>query len=588
MAATKKIVVLLALLVIAAAVTYIVLYPRLTTKKGVHVYPVKGGFLVILDEPGYVIKAVVYDAATGEEVGYVDVGARVESFTVYANVTEGCKYKVEIVGEGFKYVVLVEYSPKPLTEITSLLLASRDKIVEDGAYYNVWTWREWRAAKASIAVSPKGDLAVVVTYDGKVIAFEIPTLKKLWEFSSPGAVMTHAVFSEDGKYVIVGEQSVNGYVYCLNAKTGEVVWKFRTADDLGGSPSDYRKPKVYYISVRGGVAYFSAARVVKVVVENVTKRVAYCVIYAVDIESGKLLWRFPKSGFLDSSYVPTVKASEHYVVFAVFWSYNSSETNPWKKGTVAVLDRETGKLLARFTIPPRDPFKYTTIWRGIDIDEQHSILAVLTGDARVIVVDLEKLVEKHVMSWDELRKAGAMKWIAYVADPIQIGEGAYIYTYGNTVKILRSRYLVVLTGLTYGLGTSTKPTLVHPNATSAFILDVEGKRLIARFRLGGIPTYYNNIDVSGDGKYLLVAVGHDWISASKNSSGVYIFDVSEIDKGRVELVAEYLSEGRCVAAAFVGTQYVLECESPINMAKSSEEPADIVGDYKAVLLALKP
>jgi outer membrane protein assembly factor BamB len=117
--------------------------------------------------------------------------------------------------------------------------------------------------------------------DDKVHALDAATGHERWSFFTGGPVRLAPTVWEGKVYV----GSDDGFVYCLNAANGDVVWKLRGGPNgerlLGHGRMISRWPIRTGVLVDGGIAYFGAGLFPY---ENVY-------LYAVDANSGRVVWR---------------------------------------------------------------------------------------------------------------------------------------------------------------------------------------------------------------------------------------------------------------------------------------------------------
>src|SRR5262249_9326027 len=70
-----------------------------------------------------------------------------------------------------------------------------------------------------------GDMLYVGTYGNEVLAIDWKNSKRLWAYTG-GAAAYHSSAAVTDKYVIVGSQ--DKHLHCIDRRTGEKVWAFRT------------------------------------------------------------------------------------------------------------------------------------------------------------------------------------------------------------------------------------------------------------------------------------------------------------------------------------------------------------------------
>jgi len=104
-----------------------------------------------------------------------------------------------------------------------------------------------------IAASPSlaGDMAYFGDYEGTVFGLNIRTRKIVWEIpgtAESGSVL--AVPAVGNNYVVIGNE--DKFLYCYNALTGKLIWKYRTNGRIVGS-AVVTKTKVLFTSMDGTV-----------------------------------------------------------------------------------------------------------------------------------------------------------------------------------------------------------------------------------------------------------------------------------------------------------------------------------------------
>jgi outer membrane protein assembly factor BamB len=110
-----------------------------------------------------------------------------------------------------------------------------------------------------------GDYAYVGDYDGRFSAVDLLGQKVSWVFENPQSnlpfIGSPSIY---GDHVFIGNQ--DKFVYCLNKRTGKLVWKYNTGGPVDASPVVAGK-KLLAASMRGD-------------------------LFLLDRESGKLEWTY--------------------------------------------------------------------------------------------------------------------------------------------------------------------------------------------------------------------------------------------------------------------------------------------------------
>ena len=175
-------------------------------------------------------------------------------------------------------------------------------------------------------------------------AADVPRLKLKWAFGFPGDLQSNAQSTIAGGRVFVG--SAGGIVYSLSAATGCVHWFFETGAPTRAAISVAR------IKTPAGMRYAAlfgdgAANA-----------------YAVDAETGKLLWKtkVETSPVARITGSPTFYEGRYYVPMAS--SEEGAGTTPTYecckfRGSVTALDASTGKIIWQTYTIPEVPFQTT-------------------------------------------------------------------------------------------------------------------------------------------------------------------------------------------------------------------------------------
>ena len=392
-------------------------------------------------------------------------------------------------------------------------------------------------------------------------------------------------WSESSRYLVVGEQCVEAKILVYDVNEKKLVWSYDVSQDIGkGDPkaSRWKWPTVYYVEVRNGVVYAVACRSIP---KPYTK---ICKVYAFDLKSGKLLWKAPSEGYIDTC-VPYFKVSPDGKYLAgVTWYYVGEK---WRGGTLFLIDTSSGKIVKTFYPGLRPPFRRAGSWKGLTwLDDEH--IAYVLDDGRLYILsvpDLEVVYSTNVTT--------PMPALVIPRKSTNTTQG-YVYAYAGYAYAVRfSSYtiLIVRTSNTYGLtaaGKSATPTINHPDALSLFIYLWKNGKLtfLAKYPLRGRPCYYQNFLTSSNNGLLAVPVGHDWIARTYVYHGVYIYNLSDVNavkegKAEVYVVKPPLSEGVVISGAISPNgKYVVVVTYPINVG-TYKQPK-YVGDYIVELYEL--
>jgi len=156
-----------------------------------------------------------------------------------------------------------------------------------------WQFHTNAAIYSSPVVS--GDTVFIGSGDHKFYALDLATGAKKWEFKTGSRIQSSAAVSNGSVFFV----SYDSNLYCLDAATGQLKWKFKTEGERrfaakhlhGAEPASETMPDPFdfFLSspvVSNGVVYFGSGDT------N---------IYALDVSSGALKWKFKTGDVVHAS-----------------------------------------------------------------------------------------------------------------------------------------------------------------------------------------------------------------------------------------------------------------------------------------------
>jgi len=186
---------------------------------------------------------------------------------------------------------------------------------------------------APVPVVAGGVLYVGSTTDDTVRALDAVTAEPRWRFATGGPVRLAPDIYEGRAYVA----SDDGWLYCLEARTGALLWRFRAAagDDmvLGNGRMISRRPLRSGVLVDDGVVYTTAGMWPS---EGV-------VVYALEAETGAVIWKndtFAQHGFAGDYFTPSAVAPQGYLA-----AEGDVLLVPTGRAAPAAFSRSDGRLL---------------------------------------------------------------------------------------------------------------------------------------------------------------------------------------------------------------------------------------------------
>ena len=177
---------------------------------------------------------------------------------------------------------------------------------------------------------------VIVPYndESKVVAYSIEDGSKCWTFFTEAPVRLPAA-SANGKVCFCSD---DGYLYCVESNTGQLLWKF-----FGGSNQQHALGNRRLVSawparggpvIRDGHVYFSAS----------IWPFMGVFIYALELETGAVHWINDQSG---STYIKQPHSAPSFAGVAPQGAFAATKDHlliPGGRSVPAVLDRYTGEL----------------------------------------------------------------------------------------------------------------------------------------------------------------------------------------------------------------------------------------------------
>ncbi len=469
-----------------------------------------------------------------------NIGNTANSFVLDLQWIPDTRYNIEIASkEG-----TVSYSTYSPSRASPLLIGEAK--LEDIKPENIS--QGWSNVKGSVKFSPDGKFIALGSDEGFIRIFDLRR-NQVWEKKIAGNISSMA-FSLDSRQLFVGDRSHDAYVYSFDVKSGEELWKYGTAEDIG---TDVKyQPAVYRIKVTDSSLYAAASRYWKKEKYGLASR-----IYRFDL-NGNLLWKLPSSKNYDLSinWLDAGKDGKNIVFATGDWT-NSLDAD----ATIYSID-PNANVQWSYTIKPLKPyFTSASIWQGVAVSDDS--MAALTSDGRA-----------YLFSNDNASKTGSYEWKADIGTPIEVSK-IPIYAYGDSA-IIAGENVLFLTGYTFPAYYPKKAPMEHPNATSLIAYDKQGN-FSWNYKVEG---YSRTISISEDNKYVALAVGKNIFTKDASSHGVYVLDLERKGGASSKLEWVYRTEGVAIASDISPDgKYIAAIEAPVKL-----ESGEIIGEHKLIIL----
>lgn len=289
--------------------------------------------------------------------------------------------------------------------------------------------------------------------------------KELWSHSVGSGLIRSIAVSRDEKTVYAGEKSPDGYLYALDVKTGDVKWKCKGYDIIGGEPDIRADPQPIHVATdREGNVYAVFYRFT--LDESGTRRYVSRIVSFT--AGGDVRWKYPENGNMDA-WVNWGDDAEGAHRFA-FGTANYDKTKIKKleyNKNIYVLDDRDGTLVHTETIPTADHFQTVAMRNGPSFSEDGKYLTATTSDGRGFLYDSD----------------GNLLWQRTVAEAKDI-NGTWFFAAGRDAMVVPEGVLFATIN-TFGRDNWQMPSpVIHPANNSLYLFGLDG-RFLFRYRAPG-------------------------------------------------------------------------------------------------------
>lgn len=354
---------------------------------------------------------------------------------------------------------------------------------------------------------------VLAVEEGKMTLFDTAAGTQKWSKPTYGGIDTYAAgagrlyMSEKGSSKSMKE---HGYVICVDAKSGDEIWKYDVQPDLAPVVEKHMPPDAKLsLSCYIKIALFGEKLVVKghtswaVGKDSDKAEVLLCLD-----RDGKLLWKVESHGYPGISAHSKFQIIGNKLVMGTY-SYDDDLNGPTY---LHAFDLDTGKKLWQFDIKHEDELAYS---------KATDVAAAVVGDKVVGVTNYGRV---YVLDQDG-RKIS--EFVAF--EPLKYGDNVICTNvWGDKVAGFGENGLIIAPSKSVLKGTTNyqaKTPVEHPDAGSVKVFDLSGN-LKWKFRLGGEAAA-----LSVKNNYLILGTSHNQNTLDYGYCGVYAFNLARRGEG---------------------------------------------------------
>lgn len=369
----------------------------------------------------------------------------------------------------------------------------------------------------------------VATDRGHLVIINPLTGKTVWKTRISEGYIRHIGFSPDSSLLYVGEQAADGFIYCydLTAKTPQLRWKYRTADDIETSTPSNPDSVYAWVSYPGQSCMRTLPNGDLLVsgvhswTQNDTSE-KRSLLYRFDVKTGAVKWKFPSTGAMQKIFRWFDVSADGKTLALV--TDESGKDN----GTLTVLDVETGVEKWHTDIEPLTPyFEGVTFWRGVSMSADGKFVNVTTDDGRAFIFDVNQ---------------PEPIWQQNLATPLEVSGVPIIATTG-TIGATNDVALFVTgdTYIPYHLQKGAqRPSTMHPNGMTVFAYSWHGEK-VWQWKLENMP---QGLRTDSEGRYAALAVSKRSNDPNESLHGVSVFDLTAEGSGLAKYLYTYRTEGQ--------------------------------------------
>ena len=413
--------------------------------------------------------------------------------------------------------------------------------------------------------APSTHKLAIATDSGHLAILQTLTGKTLWKTRISEGYVRRMAFSPDNNLLYIGEQAVDGFVYCydLAASDPTLRWKYRTADDIETSTPSNPNSVYAWVNYPGPACMrtLSDGDLLVAGVHSWTQNdtpLKKSQLYRFDSETGNVIWKWPRDGATqkiirwfdvsaDGQTLALVMDSGHNL------QGSTTDESGAGNGKLVVLNAGDGTEKWQADIEPlREYFSQVTFWRGVSVSPDGKFINITTDDGRAFIFD----VNTSEPIWQEnLTTPLEVSGIPIVATSGTIGatDAAALFVTGDTY-------------IPYHLRKGAqKPSAAHPNAMTLFAYSWTGEKTW-QWQLENMP---QGLRIDAKDRYAVLSVSKRTQDPNESLHGVSVFDLTAEGSGLSKYLYTYRTEGQLpydTLAISADGAFIVVVEVPIAMS----------------------
>jgi outer membrane protein assembly factor BamB len=426
--------------------------------------------------------------------------------------------------------------------------------------------------ETSLAFDVTSTYLTVGTFDGHLRVLKAEDGEEVVRKRLPGAVVKRVAVMEFGGRVYAGEMSYDAFVRGYFLPTGDEMWRYRLADDLGTSrPAReddffalYSYPRAQCMMPVGNDVLVAGMHSW----DDSGVRRHRSRVYRFAGKTGDVLWKFPDNAPLERNIMWFDTDGDVVALMAQQWEVpGPGDATP--QNAVYLLDAHTGRLLAQHTFKPLAPhFKTAPMWYGLALDESGALVVGLM-DGRGAVFHTRDAEGKRGL---KLVKAFDLATpIEVTGVPIYAGVGWAAASDGMLYLMTDGR-LIVSEGMAGGKSVRAD----HPGANTIFAVSPDTGTRRWQYKL---TTTAQSL---ASGRGVLVASTQQTYSADDTLDyGLTVLDTRGGNTPAGRLIYRYATAGPIVAVAVSPDGRRI---AAVECAVKLPDDINVIGAYRLHLL----